>query len=365
MSWWQRQPGSVGRVNPRRIGISPNLTNQNLLLNGGFRQAQRGTSFVAGDNDDDVYTLDRWILLSDGDDIVDLSQITGADAPTGSYSALKFDIETINKKCGILQILEARDAATIIGGRASLSFKAKTESGPEVANLRAAIISWDGTADTVTSDVVGTWEAAGTDPTLITSPSNWVYENTPLDLALTTSYQTFKIDNVSIDTSGAANVGVFIWADDDDMALDDVFWIADVKLERDSVATAFQNPPIGSEQAECKRFFEHFSYDSATSEAIANLPRRDIDGDDWWGVFRYVEKRIAPAITFTARTTFDADFDATENANLATSIAADRIGRYSCRIVALSSGQPSLTADTATLHRDGTDICSITVDAEL
>lgn len=364
MSWWQRQPGSVGRVNPRRIGLA-DLGRPNLLLNGGFRQAQRGTSFVAGDNDDDVYTLDRWILLSDGNDAVDLSQVTGADTPTGSYSALKFDIETANKKVGILQILEARDAETIIGATASLSFKAKTESGPEVGNLRAAIISWDGTADTVTSDVVGTWEAEGTDPTLITSPSNWVYENTPLDLALTTSYQTFKIENVSIDTSGATNVGVFIWADDGDMALDDVFWIADVKLEKGSTATPFENPSFGTEQYACKRFFEKFSYDSVSDEAIVNCSLVETTADKVTGNFNWtVEKRTIPTVTFTAVGTFEVTYGNTILSQVVASgsIAATVIGRYGCLIATTAaSGAPT----PATIGRDETDTCSITVDAEL
>jgi len=227
----------------------------NLIINGQGIIAQRGTTFdstTTPANSDDTYLLDRMLLVSDGNDIVDVSQET-TTVPTGSYSAIKFDVETANKQFGYVQILEAKDAAAIIGGTASLSFKArKGGSNATLETLRAAIISWDSTADTVTSDVVGTWAGAGTDPTLAT---NWTYENTPSDLTLTTSYQTFKIENVSIDTASTTNVAVFIWCDDTDATVADLAYITDIKLEEGSVSTDFVARPYQQELALSQRFY--------------------------------------------------------------------------------------------------------------
>jgi hypothetical protein len=229
--------------------------NNNLIINGQGLIAQRGTSFTSATtpaNSDDTYLLDRMLLVSDGNDIVDVSQET-TTVPTGSYSAIKFDVETANKQFGYVQILEAKDAAAIIGGTASLSFKArKGGSNATLETLRAAIISWDSTADTVTSDVVGTWAGAGTDPTLAT---NWTYENTPSDLTLTTSYQTFSIENISIDTTSTTNVAVFIWCDDTDATVADLAYITDIKLEEGSVSTDFITRPYQQELALCQRFY--------------------------------------------------------------------------------------------------------------
>src|SRR6185312_13193715 len=45
--------------------------------------------------------------------------------PLGAYAAAKVTVATANKKFGFLFPIEARDARQIIGGTASLSFKAR------------------------------------------------------------------------------------------------------------------------------------------------------------------------------------------------------------------------------------------------
>jgi len=231
---------------------------ENLIINGQGLIGQRGTSFdstTTPANSDDTYLLDRMLLLSDGNDIVDVSQET-TEVPNGAYSSIKFDVETANKQFAYCQILEAKDAAKIIGGTASLSFKAKKGgSNVTLEILRAAIISWDSTADTVTSDVIATWAGAGTNPTLAT---NWTYENTPSDLTLTTSFQTFKIENVSIDTASANNVAVLIWCDDTDATVGDLAYIGDIKLEDGSIATPYEFENYSEVLHKCNRFVSLF-----------------------------------------------------------------------------------------------------------
>lgn len=228
----------------------------NLLINGQFNVAQRGTAFTSAStpaNNDDTYLLDRWILLSDGNDIVDVSQETTI-VPTGSPASIKFDQETINKKYGILQVIEAKDAEHLAGKTVSLSFKARTTTGAVIQNIRAAVLAWDSTADAVTSDVVSAWNAAGTNPTLI---ANWTYENTPANLAVTVdSFGTHKVEGISIDTASTANVAVFIWIDDTDAALGDVLYISDVQLEVSATAHPFHHRPYQIELGLCQRFYE-------------------------------------------------------------------------------------------------------------
>lgn len=234
------------------------LAQPNLLINGQFRVSQRGalngsvfTSATSPANNDDTYLLDKWVLLSDGNDIVDVSQ-EATIVPTGAPYSLKLDIETANKKAGHLNILEANDSKRIIGGYASLSFDAeKVVGNATVDKLRAAILSWDGIADSVTSDVVSAWNAEGVDPTLV---ANWTYENTPVDLVLTDSFQKFKIENIAIDTASTKNVAVFIWIDNDDGTIGDLVYISNVKLELGPVATPY---PVEIQQellSKCQRY---------------------------------------------------------------------------------------------------------------
>lgn len=226
---------------------------ESAIINGDFEVAQRGTSFTSATtpaNSDDTYLFDRWTLLSDGNDIVDVTQETST-VPTGKRTAAALDVETVNKKFGIIQFIEHRDAAPLIGGNATLSFQAKVSATTKLDNLKAAIISWDGTADTLTSDVVSAWNAEGTNPTLV---ANWTYENTPVNLSPTTSYQTFNI-TAAIDTASAKNIAVFIWSDVTDTTLGDFLYITGVRLVPGSVARPAVQRPYAQELALALRFY--------------------------------------------------------------------------------------------------------------
>jgi hypothetical protein len=249
---------------------------KNFLINGGFTVSQRGTTFTSATvpaNSNDTYLFDRWILVSghetDKDnDVVDVTQVT-TPVPVGSYNAARFDIEDDDLKWGIVQVIEAKDSARLIGSKVSLSFKAAMAASDTSTLLRAAVISWSSTADTVTSDVVSDWNAEGTNPVLA---ANWTFENTPVALsALTATYQTYRIENISIDTASTANVAVFIWSDDMTNAVGDMVYITDVQLELGSVATPFEFRPYGQELALCQRYYFKNSYSSAAVIAIGYL----------------------------------------------------------------------------------------------
>jgi len=142
---------------------------------------------------------------------------------------------TANKKFARLQIVQASDVIPIRGKKVSFSFKAKTTSGKELNNLRCAILEWTGTADTVTSDAVSEWGAQGTTPTWVGS---WSALNTPGDLALSTSNQIFKVENVTVGTS-ANNLAVIVWIDDTDASVGDELYLGEFQLNVGINATDF------------------------------------------------------------------------------------------------------------------------------
>jgi hypothetical protein len=222
---------------------------QNRIINGGFNVAQRGTSFVSGANDDDTYNLDRWYVLSDGNDAVDITQTT--TVPTGAKYSIGLDVETANKKFGIAQIIENINCYDIIGQTVTLSFQAKVSSTTKLDNVKCAIVAWSGTADSVTSDIISAWEAEGTNPTLI---ANATYENTPANLNVTTSFATYSV-TAAIDTASTTNVIVFIWSDVTDTTAGDFLYITNVQLEKSSTATSFDYRNYGTELALCQRYY--------------------------------------------------------------------------------------------------------------
>lgn len=275
--------------------------NANILINGQFTVSQRGLTFTAATvpaNNDDTYLIDRWILLSDGNDILDVSKETTV-LPTGASHAIKLDIETANKKAGILQIAEYKNCKFIIGGTASLSFKAeKVVGNATVDKLRAAVISWTGSSDIVTSDVVSAWNSEGVDPTLV---ANWTYENTPSDLTLTDSFQTFMIENISIDTASTTNVAVFIWIDNDDGTVGDLVYISDVKLENSPVATAYPVELYETIESNC---FEYSRQVSGNANPFTSAAVATSTSVYAMTINHPVNMRVAPTVSVSAVTDF-------------------------------------------------------------
>ena len=223
---------------------------RNKLINGGFDIAQRGTSFVSGANDDDTYNLDRWYVLSDGNDAVDITQTT--TVPTGAKYSIGLDVETVNKKFGIAQIIENANCYDAIGGNVTLSFQARVSATTKLDNVKCAVVAWSGTADTVTSDIISAWNVEGTNPTLI---ANATYENTPANLNVTTSWATYSV-TANVDTASTTNIIVFIWSDVTDTTLGDFLYVTNVQLEKGSTATSFDYRPYGQELALCQRYYQ-------------------------------------------------------------------------------------------------------------
>jgi hypothetical protein len=232
--------------------ISGNPSFRNNIINGDFAVSQRATSFTSTSsaNNDDTYTLDRWYILSDGNDAIDVTQETSV-VPTNELTAIALDVETINKKFGIAQIIEQKNCVGLIGNTVTLSFKAKVSATTKLDNVKCAIVAWSGTADTVTSDIISAWGAEGTNPTLI---ANATYENTPANLSVTTSYVTYSV-SAAVDTASTKNIIVFIWSDVTDTTLGDFLYITDVQLEKGSAASDFEFLPVDVNLARCQRYY--------------------------------------------------------------------------------------------------------------
>jgi hypothetical protein len=265
---------------------------RNHIINGAFMVAQRGALFLSAANNDDVYTLDRWILLSDGNNIADVYQGT-TTIPTGGLNSIEGIVRTANKKFGFFQIIEQKNCIGLIGKTVTLSFNCAFTAGIAGNGVKAAIVSWTGTADAVTSDIVSAWNGAGTDPTLV---ANWTYENTPV--AITTSnINTRQSVTAAIDTASTKNIGVFIWSDDVTTTgggATDGIYIADVQLEQGSAATPFERRPYQTELNLCERYYQ-IGHASA---------RMSIAATEGWPIQYKNVMRATPTIAFVVSSAF-------------------------------------------------------------
>jgi hypothetical protein len=278
--------------------------NKNYLINGGFAIAQRGTSFVSGANNNDAYTLDRWYILSDTNDVIDVTQDTST-VPTNGQFAIALDVETVNKKFGIATIIENKDVIGLVGNTVTFSFKAKVSATTKLDNVKAAIVAWSGTADTVTSDIISAWGAEGTNPTLI---ANATYENSPANLSLTTSYATYSV-SAAVDTASTKNLILFVWSDVTDTTAGDFLYIAESKLELGSNATAFvyAGGTIQGELAACQRYYFR-SNNSGNGFARYGIGRASSTTNIEAPIYVPVPMRVAPtSVDFSNMTTTTAN----------------------------------------------------------
>ena len=253
------------------FNASSNFGFKNRIINGGMDIAQRGTSFTSTSsaNNDDTYVLDRFYILSDGNDIIDVTQTT--TVPTGAKYSIGLDVETVNKKFGIAQIIENANCFDAIGGNVTVSFQAKVSATTNLDNIKCAIVAWSGTADTVTSDIISAWGVEGTNPTLI---ANATYENTPANLNVTTSFATYSV-TANVDTASTSNIILFIWSDVTTTSLGEFLYITGVQLEKGSTATSFDYRPYGTELALCQRYYQlcrsAFGGGNTTTQILFNI----------------------------------------------------------------------------------------------
>lgn len=186
------------------------------------------TADTFNDIADDTYCGGLWNVVHNGQTPDITRQAGGSTDPFEYYFRCTFD--SAASQAGIVQFLLARDTIPLRGQKVSLSFDAW---GTAVVELRAAVISWGSTADTLTSDVVGTW--ATDNPTLAT---NWSYANTPAaDITISSTRRRVTINNITV-PSDSNNIAVFIWTSAEE-ASTDLFNIARVQLERGPVATEY------------------------------------------------------------------------------------------------------------------------------
>ena len=233
---------------------------KNVLINGGMTHAQRGASGSASftsatntANDDDTVLIDRMLNLSDGNDVVDVSQQSGGGV-SGNEMYARLDVETAQKKFALCQIVENKNLKSILGGVASVSAEIKVTNATRLSDIRMVVLSWSSTADSVTSDWISAWAAEGTVPT---PGANWTAENAAVNLSVTTSWVRYEIENISIDTASTTNVIACVYQNNvaTASATGDFLEITNFQLEPGAVSTNFEYRDVGFELSLAQRYY--------------------------------------------------------------------------------------------------------------
>jgi len=236
------------------------LDEMNRTINGGFEFFQRQSAAVATRRANNTFTADRWLLLTND---------TGTSDPSGS-SAQKSQRTTGDtsslyalgiaqtgasaKKQGICQWLEASDVYPLRSQPMVFSMRCYLTTA---ANMRMAIIEWNGSADTLGSarDPINNWaNSADSNPT-------------------TTFLKSASIAAIHYSTAvtvGAAftqlSIGATIQANTNNIAL--LCWCESSIANGDSITYSqggfvpgysvppWRPLPVALELAACQRYFE-------------------------------------------------------------------------------------------------------------
>jgi hypothetical protein len=259
--------------------LANGLVNDNLADNGDFIIAQRGTLFTSSTtftNDDGNYTFDRFKVGNSAGTtgVIDVSQITNtADLPDGARAAISLLHQQADKQAYIAQYYDNDTTKTLLNKDVSLSFEIYN-SDSVTRNFRAAILSWQGTADNMPFYPVTTWQTAND----LIFDGNFTIENTTTTLtANATSWNRFTINAVNIDTANTNNLAVVIWTDEE---MPNAYeWRATkIKLEQSSIATAWKEKAFQIEYDNCT-LWAYSSYTLGVMPGTPNQVANDIYGD--------------------------------------------------------------------------------------
>lgn len=129
----------------------------NLLLNPGFRVAQRGGGpLVTGDG---AYGLDQWYALCETAAIAVEQQALQANFMPTNIRLTQTQVAA--QRIGLAQVLEHAHARQMRGRDIVLSAQIRCSAAQPI---RYAVLGWSGGADSITRDVVNDWTSGAVSP---------------------------------------------------------------------------------------------------------------------------------------------------------------------------------------------------------
>jgi len=346
-------PGDATVTPAKLTSDTRSYFNRNDIINGGYLVNQENNTSAT----DDAYSIgDLFLYVGENSSTTSLQTSGG---PQGDRNFARINVDNANAQAGWVYFLESKDCQDYIAnGALSFGIQAKTTSGA-IDTIRIGILKWTGTADSITSDVVGTWASDGTDPTLAT---NWSYENTPSDLNLTTSWQRFTVENVTVD-SDTKNIAIFIWTDDGTITANDQLDVTEWQLNPGATVHDFYSKPTGLVQHEVDYYLQRFEWQQTNAHRICVMAADSAPQSLGFIPFR-AEMRTVPTITSSAAGTFDVQNAGGVTAD-ASSIAWEHANRTQVCARTQRTGSGLNAGEAVLMVRDSTDTTWMMADARL
>ena len=229
---------------------------KNILINGGFEIAQRGTT-ISGIGSA-KYTLDRWNAISSGADST-VTQVSGATYP----KALRLTGAGSTSGTYLQQKIESTNSRHLAGQTATFSVYLRASTA---INIEFSI-KYATSAD----NFGGTTSIASTTFNVTTTDTKFTWTGS-IPSAATTGIQV----ELKISSQGSA------W-----------YEASNAQLELGSTATDFEHRSYGEELTLCQRYFQR--YQAEQQEWLYN--EGNAAHGKWWQLV-YSEMRAGPTVTF-------------------------------------------------------------------
>jgi len=276
---------------------------RNKVINGNFNIWQRGTTFTTNG-----YTADRFRFAKNGTMAANVGLSGQVPLESGCNYSLYWQVTTAQESLGVSNygvfeyMMEGYDLRPLVGKAVTLSFWVKSDvAGTYSVGIGNASggMSWVSEYSINTAD---TWQKVVLTFQLNYSGGTWNYDNT-LGLVIYfclgsgSTHQTSSLD---------AWQSNFVFASSNQTSLfgtvGNVFRITEVQLEEGSIATTFEQRPIGIELELCQRYYEKsldFNVTPANGLPYSPyLPAMAGASDAYTTIVYKVCKRVNPTITF-------------------------------------------------------------------
>ena len=283
---------ALSKVNPNFVS---QLGRRNLLINGDFKVAQRGTTFAAADSA--TFISDRWAPLASTNPNQNIGYTRSTDAPKGFKYSTKLSVSTaisslassdyyIFRHRGFeQQDIEHLNFGTSDAKEITLSFWVKSnKTGTMFAEWQMPTSSASiELAKPYTIDVANTWEYK-----TITYPANTVHTSNAADnagglflymwIAAGATYAGGTL-NTSWNNNTNRVTGITNYLD----STSNEIYFTGFQLEVGDTATPFEHRSYGEELAACQRYFykwtssglsDHYNFYSpyTPAQVTAGLP---------------------------------------------------------------------------------------------
>jgi hypothetical protein len=275
--------GSTGELdNIASINGGPLAGFRNRIINGNFDFWQRGTSFTAAE-----YGADRWFNDRVGTthtatrQAFTLGQTDVPGEPTYYHRTVVSSVAGASNYANTQQSIE--DVRTFAGQQVTVSFWAKVDTTKNISAELAQVFGTGGSPSTIVTAIGTTKVSIGT---------SWQ--------KVTVTATIPSISGKTLGTDNNSRLSLLIWFDagsDFNARTDSLgqqsgtFEIAQVQLEPGSVATPFEQRPIGIELALCQRYYQELTRIGWRGDATT--------GEIYAAWYNHSTMRVAPSVAIS------------------------------------------------------------------